>query len=106
MRARVFQADGHLYPGDLRAIVDRDKSQCVYCQCELDYTKSGGNTDRDASFDHIIRLCDGGSNTYENIVCACRGCNQRNAKKSLSDPQDAALERLRWYLGRKPHQAA
>ncbi len=102
MRARVFQAEGHLQPGDLRKIVERDKSQCVYCSYELDYSKAGNNKDHDASFDHVIRLCDGGSNTYENVVCACRGCNQRNAKKSHDDPQAAALERLRWYLGRKP----
>lgn len=104
MRARMFQAEGHLQPNDLREIVRRDGSQCVYCDRSLDYTKRGASTDTDASFDHIIRLVDGGSNTYENVVCACRGCNQRNAKKSEADPQEAAIERLRWYLARKPNR--
>lgn len=102
MRARAFHADGHLTPNDLREIVRRDRSRCVYCNRQLDYEKAGGNREEDASFDHVIRLADGGSNTHENLVCACRGCNQRNAKKSLTDPSAAAIERLRWYLARKP----
>jgi 5-methylcytosine-specific restriction endonuclease McrA len=104
-RARMYQAEGHLTPGDLREIVRRDGSCCVYCNLELDYEqpKNGGvTTTTSASFDHIIRLCDGGSNTYENVVCACQGCNQRNGKKSIENPVEAALERLRWFLARKP----
>ena len=102
MRARAFQADGHLHPHDLREIVRRDNSSCVYCDRGLNYETAGGNGDFDASFDHIIRLADGGSNTPENVVCACRRCNQRNAKRSLNDPTGAAIERLRWFLARKP----
>lgn len=105
-RARMFQAEGHLHPQDLREIVKRDGSRCVYCDRALDYTRRGASRDTDASLDHIIRLCDGGSNTYENVVCACRGCNQRNASRSQADPQGAAIERLRWYLARKPNGAA
>lgn len=100
-RARMFQAEGHLEPGDLREIVKRDQSRCVYCNRELDYLSRGDGTSATASFDHIIRLVDGGSNSYENVVCACRDCNQRNAARSHDDPQAAAIERLRWYLARK-----
>jgi 5-methylcytosine-specific restriction endonuclease McrA len=102
MRARMYQADGHLKAHDLRRIVERDRSRCVYCDQELDYEVAGSNTKNDASFDHIIRLVDGGSNTYENVACACRGCNQRNASKSITDPEAAAMDRLRWFLARKP----
>lgn len=104
-RARMFQAEGRLSATDLRHIVRRDGSRCVYCNRELDYTQAGNGKADAASFDHIIRLADGGSNTYENVVCACRECNQRNARRSLDDPQAAALERLRWYLARKPQGA-
>jgi len=100
-RARMFQADGHFTPSDLREIVRRDGSICVYCSLALDYSVAGDNSQNAASFDHIIRLTDGGSNTFENVVCSCRGCNQRNAKESTRDPQAAALERLRWFLSRK-----
>jgi 5-methylcytosine-specific restriction endonuclease McrA len=101
MRARAHRADGHLSAGDLRKIVERDQSRCVYCDRELDYTVAGNGDENAATFDHVIRLVDGGSNTWENVVCACRGCNQRNAKKSLEDPEAAAIERLRWFLARK-----
>lgn len=100
-RARMHRVDGHLTPGDLRLIVERDGSRCVYCSRGLDYTVAGNGDKESASFDHVIRLVDGGSNTWENVVCACRGCNQRNAKKSIEDPEAAAMERLRWFLGRK-----
>jgi 5-methylcytosine-specific restriction endonuclease McrA len=100
-RARMHRVEGHLTPGDLRKIVERDGSRCVYCQRELDYSTAGNGESNSASFDHVIRLVDGGSNTWENVVCACRGCNQRNANKSIADPQAAALERLRLFLARK-----
>lgn len=100
-RARMYQAVGHLMPGDLQLIVERDGSVCVYCSRPLDYSVAGSGDMQAASFDHIIRLVDGGANTPENVVCACRGCNQRNAKRSIQDPQGAAMERLRWYLARR-----
>lgn len=102
MRARAFHADGHLHPNDLRYIVARDQSRCVYCQRALDYETAGANGTHDASFDHIIRLCDGGSNTMGNVACACRHCNQLNNKRSTTDPEGEAIARLRRYLARKP----
>ena len=108
MRARAFQAEGHLSGPDLREIVRRDHSRCVYCNTPLDYEVGSQNRNGNglASFDHIIRLCDGGSNTFANVVCACRDCNQRNAAKSRADPNEAAVERLRWFLARKPGRTA
>lgn len=103
-RARMHRCDGHLTPGDLKKIVERDGSRCVYCERELDYSvaaENGAKSTTAATFDHVIRLVDGGSNTWENVVCACRGCNQRNANKSIEDPEAAAVERLRWFLARK-----
>lgn len=102
-RARMYQAEGHLTPNDLREIVRRDESKCVYCDRALDYEVSQEEGKGDASFDHIIRLCDGGSNTYENIVCSCRTCNQRNNKAMEVDPVAEGIKRLRMFLGRKPH---
>jgi len=85
----------------LREIVARDGSRCQFCPLVLDYSKAGDNSDGAASFEHVVRLCDGGSNTPENVVCCCRGCNGRNNTRSLSDPMGAALERLQLHLGRK-----
>jgi 5-methylcytosine-specific restriction endonuclease McrA len=43
--------------------------ECVYCRKELDYTE--------ATVDHVLTMKSGkGDNTYENIVCACGGCNK------------------------------
>jgi 5-methylcytosine-specific restriction endonuclease McrA len=93
---------GHLLPEDLRAIVERDGSQCIYCNRYLDYQARGNGDQHAASFDHIVRLTDGGSNTYENVACACRTCNQRNNSASIDDPESEALRRLRIFLSRKP----
>jgi hypothetical protein len=109
-RARVHGAEGHLSGTALREIVRRDGSACAYCDVSLDYEqpRNGGVglTSQSATFDHIIRLVDGGSNTPANVCCSCRGCNQRNAKRSLEDPTGEAIERLRRYLARKPHAPA
>jgi 5-methylcytosine-specific restriction endonuclease McrA len=83
---------------DLREIVRRDGSRCVYCGRVLDF-EAGESGKGDATFDHIIRLVDGGSNTPDNICCACRTCNQRN---NLAHDTETALARLRLFLARKP----
>lgn len=101
LRARVHRA-GYLSPADLREIVRRDGSRCVYCKKELDYTRADANGRNDSSFDHIIRLVDGGSHSYENVCCSCRSCNQRNAARSITDPTGEAHDRLRRFLARKP----
>lgn len=100
LRARVHGA-GYLSPDDLRLIVRRDGSRCVYCEKPLDYEKGAPNGKGEASFDHIIRLTDGGSHSFENVACACRPCNQGNARRSQEDPTREALDRLQRYLARQ-----
>lgn len=48
--------------------------------------------------DHIIPRKDGGPNTLDNLVSACRSCNQRKGTKSYS----SFIERIRAERGEVP----
>jgi hypothetical protein len=53
----------------------RDRNMCLYCgdylySCEL-------------TRDHVVPVSKGGSDTWDNVVTACRECNHRKADKSL-----------------------
>jgi len=55
----------------------RDKQMCLYCgdflyDCEL-------------TRDHVIPVSRGGTDTWENVVTACRICNHRKADKLLEE---------------------
>ena len=61
-------------------IVWRDNNQCQYC----------GNyflTDK-LTMDHVIPKSRGGKNTWENLVAACKKCNQ---KKGSRTPQESGM---------------
>lgn len=55
----------------------RDRHMCLYCgdflyDCEL-------------TRDHVIPVSRGGTDTWENVVTACRVCNHRKADKLLEE---------------------
>lgn len=84
-RARKAKARGTVSPTQLRRIVTRDQSACVYCGIELDFTRLAFDP-RDTtapSFDHVISLSHGGPHVPENLVCCCTGCN--NAKNNYDE---------------------
>ena len=56
-------------------ILKRDGFRCQYCG-----TKSGPMT-----VDHIIPKTMGGTDTWENLICACVKCNTRKGNHSLSE---------------------
>ena len=65
-------------------IVWRDNNQCQYC----------GNyfsTDK-LTMDHVIPKSRGGKNTWENLVAACKKCNQ---KKGSRTPQESGMIQLK-----------
>jgi 5-methylcytosine-specific restriction endonuclease McrA len=71
-----------------RNIFARDHNQCQYCgkkfpTCEL-------------SLDHVVPRSQGGGSTWENIVCACVGCNVRKGGRT---PKQAHM-----HLIRKPEK--
>ncbi len=54
-------------------IIKRDNRQCQYCG-----RKTGTMTT-----DHIVPKALGGSDTWENLVCACLECNNRKGNQNL-----------------------
>lgn len=64
-----------------RGILERDKYTCAYC---------GGHGD---TVDHVLPQSRGGPNTWENLVAACKPCN--NLKDNRT-PEEAGM-RLLWH---------
>ena len=53
----------------LRAIMwERTSGRCWYCGEPM-------NPFSEFSIDHLVPICDGGTNTYDNLVPCCRMCN-------------------------------
>ena len=69
-------------------IIKRDNHQCQYCG------KKGGMM----TTDHIIPKSYGGTDSWENLVCACLECNNRKGNRS---PQEARMKLL--HKPKKPN---
>src|SRR5438067_4718737 len=67
-----------------RNIFARDNNQCQYCGKK--YPTS------ELSLDHVVPRSQGGTSTWENIVCACVGCN---VKKGGRTPREASMAMIR-----------
>ena len=67
---------GPLYQTNLRAAVfHRDGSKCAYC--------SKGGKHVKLELDHVVPKASGGADRYDNLVVACRACNQQKANQPL-----------------------
>jgi|TARA_B100000282_G_scaffold88509_1_gene61873 5-methylcytosine-specific restriction endonuclease McrA len=64
-----------------REIILRDNNQCQYCSIELPSDK--------LTLDHIVPKSKGGKNTWDNLVAACKKCNQ---KKGNRTPEQANMK--------------
>ena len=79
---------GPLYQTNLRsAVFQRDGNKCVYCN-------RSGKRQR-LEIDHAIPKSEGGPDRYDNLVAACRTCNQK--RKNLP---------LEQWLRRRPKKLA
>ena len=67
-----------------REVFIRDNYTCQYCSKET----------RDLTIDHVVPRFLGGEHTWENLVSACKTCNQRKAGRP---PEKAGMK-----LKRKP----
>lgn len=85
---RYFRAGRKSPPLTRGNILARDNFTCQYCSKEL--------SPREATLDHVIPRAQSGRTTWENIVCACGGCNR---KKGGRTPKEA-----RMILLTKPHR--
>jgi 5-methylcytosine-specific restriction endonuclease McrA len=67
-----------------RNIFARDGNQCQYCGRKFPMTE--------LSLDHVLPRSQGGMTTWENIVCACVGCNVRKGGRT---PKQAHMSLIR-----------
>jgi len=67
-----------------RNIFARDNNQCQYCGKKFPTSE--------LSLDHVIPRSQGGTSTWENIVCACVNCNVRKGGRT---PREASMALIR-----------
>ncbi len=65
-------------------ILWRDDNQCQYCAKKF--------APKELTLDHVIPKSRGGRNTWENLVVACKKCNQ---KKGAKIPQESGMHPLK-----------
>lgn len=85
---RIFQyirAYGRLLRYSNRGVWERDDYTCQYCGKKI-------TTKAYLSADHVIPRCQGGGETYENMVTACMGCNRRKGDQT---PRQAGMKLIR-----------
>lgn len=74
-RARRF-GNGPVDSIDPKDVFERDNWRCYICGT---YTPKGLVGDprdsRAPTLDHVVPLAEGGTHTFDNVRCACRGCN-------------------------------
>jgi len=67
-----------------RNVFARDRGRCQYCRSRLQW--------REATYDHVVPRSRGGRTAWENIVIACRPCNQRKGSRS---PEQSGMRLMR-----------
>lgn len=66
-------------------ILRRDKFTCAYCGVKAGDRRRGKLYVRsDFSVDHIYPKSRGGQNTWLNLICACKPCNEKKDDKTLA----------------------
>tara|TARA_B100000131_G_C18120573_1_gene612755 strand:- start:755 stop:1288 length:534 start_codon:yes stop_codon:yes gene_type:complete len=61
-------------------VFQRDHNVCQYCSVKF--------TDKELTLDHILPKSRGGKNTWDNLVAACKKCNQ---KKGDRTPKESGM---------------
>lgn len=69
-----------------RRLFRRDRNMCLYCGDHLH--------DCELTRDHIVPVSRGGTDTWENVVTACRACNHRKADMSLDEIEALGMRLL------------
>lgn len=60
-----------------RALFERDNYQCLYCGHRFGYPE--------LTRDHIVPRSRGGGDAWENVVAACRRCNQHKGHRRIEE---------------------
>ncbi len=81
-RSRIWE-NGGIFPLTRRRLFARDRGLCLYCGHHI--SESG------MTVDHVIPRARKGRHSWENVVSACRSCNQ---KKGCRSPDEANMPLL------------
>lgn len=84
LRRYIRRPRVHPVPFNRRNILRRDLFSCQYC-----------GSSEDLTLDHVIPRSRGGRHGWDNVVTACRACNQRKGNRT---PEEAAMP-----LHTRPH---
>jgi len=60
-----------------KTVWHRDMGMCQYCEKNLSL--------KDSTIDHVVPRSKDGDHTWENVVIACRKCNQKKGSRLLRD---------------------
>ncbi len=71
-----IKGQDHKVPLNRQNIYKRDNYTCVYC---------GSKDVKSLTLDHVIPQSQGGPNTWDNLVTACKRCNGLKADLSLEE---------------------
>lgn len=70
-------------------VFERDGGQCFYCDKPVKIVgwswPAAPPKHDDATMDHIIPHCQGGTQRYDNVVLCCRECNEEREASSAED---------------------
>ena len=77
LRRYVRRPRVHPVPFNRRNVLRRDTYTCQYCGSEQDLT-----------LDHVLPRSRGGRHGWENVITACRPCNQRKGNRT---PDEAGM---------------
>ncbi len=82
-RVRRFRPSDN--PAKAARIFDKTGGLCHWCKRPLQREHEGVDF---FHCDHVVAICDGGSNEDNNLVPACAACNHKRARKDWSDPNE------------------
>ena len=91
-KAMAMKAFSQVPPLNNRELFHRDRHICAYCGGEFGAAR--------LTRDHVNPFSRGGTDTWMNVVTACRGCNERKSDRA---PEHAGMELL--YAPYVPNRA-
>lgn len=74
-RRATIRGCNHTESVDPIRAFDRDGWLCHICGIQTKREDRGGINPEAPELDHIIPIAMGGTHTWDNVACACRGCN-------------------------------
>ena len=69
-------------------VFKRDNFKCFYCG-----VKPSDRDDVVLEVDHVLPVCEGGTNDIDNLVTSCKDCNRGKGKTKLNDKNYSSLKK-------------